>query len=221
LKQLFKNQIAFIIPMGLYLLIGCFLLAFEIEKGDLVLFFSDNRSESLNQFFIIVNELGEEYIYVLGLVVLLFVKFRYALIMPLVAGLTAVLSLLLKNAFGHARPKLWFESMGVALNYVPDVFVNGGAFSSFPSGHTFSAFAAFGYFALVSKSPFLKVAFCLLAMLGGLARVYLAQHFFEDIIFGGFCGITLAVLLYILQLQLNNDENRWWNKRLTLKIKTE
>lgn len=196
-----------------YLIIGTIAVLFVIEKGDLVLFFSEHRTPFWNDFFLFVNLFGEEYIYFIGIAILLFVKMRYALFLPVIGGLAGLFAALLKQFFRHPRPKLWFENLEIAVNYMPDIYTNIGH-TSFPSGHTFSAFATFGYFALVAKSPILKVVFCICAMLGGLARVYLAQHFLQDIIFGGCCGIVLALAIYYLQERLNQDEEKWWNKKV-------
>ena len=72
------------IPIVLYFT-ACFILLLFLNKGDLVLFFSDNRTDFWNTFFIYGTKLGEEYIYLLGLVGLLFVKYRYAIFVPVVA----------------------------------------------------------------------------------------------------------------------------------------
>lgn len=209
-----KNQAYFIIIIP-YFLIGIVLL-FLINKGDLVIFFSDNRSTFSNQFFLFANMLGEHYSYLIGLLVLLFIKFRYALFLPVVAVFTAFCSFFLKMLFAHPRPKIWAESEGVLLNYLPDFYVNVGH-TSFPSGHTFSSFAVFTYFALISRSPILKIIFALMAIFGGLARVYLSQHFLQDILFGGVLGIGVAIVVYFLQNKLSGDAQKWWNKRINIK----
>lgn len=198
------------IPIVLYFT-ACFILLLFLNKGDLVLFFSDNRTDFWNTFFIYGTKLGEEYIYLLGLVGLLFVKYRYAIFVPVVAGITAVFSALLKIFFAHLRPKLWFEELGEILTFVPDIYVNVG-YTSFPSGHTFSGFAIFGYLALCSNRWWLKILFASFAIITGLSRVYLAQHFLEDIVFGGFLGTTLAIGVYLLQSRLSDDASKWWNK---------
>ncbi len=214
MKPLFqKNQSYFLVIIP-YFLVGIVLL-FLINKGDVVIFFSENRSLFLNQLFLLANRFGEVYSYLIGFIILLFIKYRYALFLPAVAGLTGVFSGVLKAIFAHPRPKMWAQGEGVILNYLPDLYVNVGH-TSFPSGHTFSSFAIFTYFALVSRSPILKIVFALMAILGGLARVYLTQHFLQDILFGGILGIILAVSIYILQGKLNNDTQKWWNKRISI-----
>ena len=203
------------ITIILYFIVSFILLLF-LNKGDLVLFFSDNRTDFWNTFFIYGTQLGEEYTYLLAGIGLLFIKYRYAIFVPLVAGFTAVFSFLLKAFFAHPRPKLWFESLGETLTFVPDIYVNVGL-TSFPSGHTFSGFAIFGYLALCSSKWWLKTLFASFAIITGLSRVYLAQHFLEDIVFGGFLGTALAVGVYLLQERWSNDESKWWNNRLLKK----
>jgi membrane-associated phospholipid phosphatase len=200
------------IPILLYF-VACFILLFFLNKGDLVLFFSDNRTDFWNTFFVYGTKLGEEYTYALALIGLLFIKYRYAIFVPIVGGLTAVFSGLLKHFFAHLRPKLWFEALGETLTFIPDIYVNVGH-TSFPSGHTFSGFAIFGYLALCSNKWWLKALFASSAIITGLSRVYLAQHFLEDIVFGGFLGTALAIGVYLLQSRLSDNTEKWWNKSI-------
>ena len=69
------------IPIILYF-ITCFILLFFLNKGDLVLFFSDNRTEFWNMFFLYGTKLGEEYTYLLAIVGLLLFKYRFAIFVP-------------------------------------------------------------------------------------------------------------------------------------------
>jgi membrane-associated phospholipid phosphatase len=213
MNSFFREHKAYFLTVGSFILTSLVLLFF-IKKGDIVIFFSENRSDAWNMFFVFANKLGEEWTYLIGLLSLLFFKkIRYALFIFVTGTFTMLLSSGFKTLFAHQRPKMWAANNDILLNFVPDVYVNVG-YTSFPSGHTFSAFAIFGYFALVSKSPFLKVLFAICAILGGLARIYLSQHFLEDILFGGFLGILLATGVYYWQSQLNDAPSKWWNKRL-------
>jgi len=198
------------IPVLLYFVVSFILLLF-LNKGDLVLFFSNNRTDFWNVFFIYGTQLGEAYTYVLAFLGLLLVRFRYAIFVPVVAGLALLISFSLKSFFAHLRPKLWFEELGETLTFVPNIYVNIGH-TSFPSGHTFSGFAIFGYLALCSNKWWLKILFASCAIITGLSRVYLVQHFLEDIVFGAFLGTSLAIFVYYLQLRLSKNDSKWWNK---------
>lgn len=200
------------IPILLYFIV-CFILLFLLNKGDLVLFFSNNRTDFWNTFFIYGTQLGEAYTYLIAFVGLLFIKYRYAIFVPVVAGTSFIFSFLLKRFFAHLRPKLWFEELGEVLTFVPNLYVNIGH-TSFPSGHTFSGFAIFGYLALCSSKWWVKILFASSAIITGLSRVYLVQHFLEDIVFGAFLGTSLAIGLYLLQSRLSDDVDKWWNKKL-------
>lgn len=210
-----KEQSGYTIPILLYFIITFILLSF-LNKGDLVLFFSDNRTDFWNIFFIYGTKLGEEHAYIFALIFLSFLKYRYAIFVPAVAGLTAIFSALLKSFFSHLRPKLWLQELGETITFVPDIYVNIG-YTSFPSGHTFSSFAIFGYLALCSNKWWLKTIFASCAITTGLSRVYLVQHFLEDIVFGAFLGTLLAIGIYLLQTLLNNDINKWWNRSFKFK----
>lgn len=209
----FKTHQAYFIPLLLYFGLGISLLLW-IEKGDLVRFFSGTRSDFWNYFFIVGTRLGEEYIYVLAFFGLLLKKYRYAFCVPLAGILTAIFSFSIKAWFAHLRPKLWFEQLGETLTFVPEIYVNVGP-TSFPSGHTFSAFTVFGFLALVSEKWWLKTLFVFTAMITAVSRVYLVQHFLEDIVFGAFLGTLVALGVFLLQERWSGSTDKWWNKGLS------
>lgn len=70
---------------------------------------------------------------------------------------------------------------------------------SFPSGHTAGAFACFTLLSILL--PFRKagwgILFFILAFLVAYSRMYLGQHFFEDVYVGSLLGTLLPVLLYV------------------------
>ena len=81
--------------------------------------------------------------------------------------------------------------------------------SSFPSGHTMSAFALFGLVALLlpqKKSVALVILF--LAVLVGISRVYLIHHFFIDIYAGSIIGALLALIIYQTWLKFQREETK-------------
>lgn len=69
---------------------------------------------------------------------------------------------------------------------------------SFPSGHSTAAFATFAvlcFFFRTQKK--LQLVFGLIAILTAFSRVYLSQHFTEDIVVGGFIAILVFLLLLV------------------------
>lgn len=69
---------------------------------------------------------------------------------------------------------------------------------SFPSGHTTSAFTlmAFISFIYFAKKQKMQVVLLVTAVLIGYSRIYLSQHFLEDVVAGAFIG-TFSFLLFL------------------------
>lgn len=59
---------------------------------------------------------------------------------------------------------------------------------SFPSGHTTAAFAVFCSLAIIISNKKWGYVFAIIAALIGYSRVYLSQHFFEDLLVGSIIG---------------------------------
>lgn len=75
---------------------------------------------------------------------------------------------------------------------------------SFPSGHTAGAFACFTLLSILlpaGKSSW-GILFFVLAFLVAYSRMYLGQHFFEDVYVGSLLGTLLSILLYICWIHL-------------------
>jgi membrane-associated phospholipid phosphatase len=113
----------------------------------------------------------------------------------------SVISYLSKSFFAHDRPFAYFEKLGIAgqLNLVEGIKVHSGA-TSFPSGHTMAGFALFAFMAFCAPNKKTTGALCfLLALIVGLSRIYLTQHFFKDVYLGAFMGVVIAMFWYYLQ----------------------
>jgi len=72
--------------------------------------------------------------------------------------------------------------------------------TSFPSGHTFGAFGFFLLLSLYLPKPYKawSILFFLLALACGYSRLYLGQHFFDDVYAGSILGTTLTTLVYLI-----------------------
>jgi membrane-associated phospholipid phosphatase len=101
---------------------------------------------------------------------------------------------------GFDRPILFFKKLGVAIYEIQGVDYY--SHFSFPSGHSTTAFALFVGLSLFIRNIPLKLIFLLLACITAFSRVYLSQHFLEDILAGSALGtITVLYIYYIF--------NRW------------
>ncbi len=182
-------------------LIMLFFLSF-IDKGQELLFFSQNRSFFLNRFFILVNYLGEPYFYILAAIVFTLKKDLYKVISIITLG-TSILFLtqLLKNYFSKYRPSIFFSEIIASpelFEQVPGIELISSYTSSFPSGHTSAAFALYSLLAFYTKNTVFKTIWIIPAIFAGLARIYLGQHFLEDVLAGTVLGIIIAFTIFLL-----------------------
>ena len=202
----------------LFLIVGAIFL-FQIEQGDSILYFSERRASLSDLFFLYFTKMGEEIIYLSLLISFLFVNYRVAIVIPLTGVLVTIVSLSTKAFFAHDRPAPFFKQLG---NFDSIQLVEGAELllgkTSFPSGHTMSAFAIYGLLAfLLPKKRFVALALFAAALLVGISRIYLVQHFLKDIYAGAILGTLLAMVIYLVQNRWRVPETAWYNRSLLKK----
>jgi membrane-associated phospholipid phosphatase len=201
LSSFLKEQFYFLLGLFLLLSIG-FILLFNINKGDELVFFSQNRTVTANFIFSTTNYLGEAYLYVIFCLFFIFYKNWIKAILVLLTGLTAMaFSQILKNYFGHERPIIYFNEtikQPDALIPVPGVEFVSSYTSSFPSGHTTAAFALFSLLAFFTTKSSQKTIWLIPASMAGMSRIYLGHHFLEDVVAGAVLGSLIAFVLFTL-----------------------
>lgn len=101
----------------------------------------------------------------------------------------------IKNLVSAPRPRLFFEP-GRYLHFVDGVSLSG--YSSFPSGHTATAFAVATVLVLFMKNTNRQIGILGMALLVGYSRIYLAQHFIIDIMIGALIGVIGGVAGFML-----------------------
>ncbi|MDX1943314.1 MAG: phosphatase PAP2 family protein [Saprospiraceae bacterium] len=198
-KGLLNENARFFICFIIFLILGAITLFF-IQQGDEIFFFSNHRSAFGNLFFTYFTRLGEGLIFVGLTLIFLFVRYRTAMFVPLM-GLTVMLvTFLSKKAFSHPRPWLYFQQLNITdqINLVEGVEVHSGA-NGFPSGHTMAAFALYTFLALIlPQKRGVAILLFTTALLVGVSRIYLVQHFFKDVYLGAIIGVIIAVIFHYL-----------------------
>ncbi len=216
--DIIKENKTWFIGMLLFTIIGGFLLT-QIETGDSIFYFSDNRMPSSNFFFFWVTKISEIATYLILVIYFLFIRFRYSLIIALTGIITMIISFTSKAFFAHDRPILYFEKLGNldTINLVEGVYEVTGQ-TSFPSGHTMSGFALFGILAfLVGKKNIVGTICFITALLVGISRIYLVQHFLKDVYLGAIMGSTIALCIYWFQSRYSINENKLIDRRINYK----
>lgn len=197
MKFLKDNRLFF----SLFLFWEIFLLFFIwiFPKGQEFLMLQEIHNEVLDSFFKMITFLGDWPAYLLALFYL-YPKFKIKglLIVCSLSILVPISSHLSKTYFKHPRPSLFFKNKSEFkdVHKIEGVKLHEG-FTSFPSGHTLSAFSVFSLLAFYTKKKWMTtLLFLMAAILVGISRVYLLQHFVEDIMMGAFLGVLLAFLIY-------------------------
>jgi membrane-associated phospholipid phosphatase len=195
------NQSWFTIPVLLFF-IGGLWVVFSVPYGGEIILLNAWRQEPLNSFFRFFTKMGEEQIYYVGVVLALFFRFRWALLLAILGLFVMPIAYTFKDKIGTERPMTYFASEDLINDVVvvPDIKLNSGR-TSFPSGHTMSAFAFYGFIALLlrRKQQWLGVILAYTAILVGISRIFLVQHFMMDVLGGATIGLGIACFIYYLE----------------------
>jgi membrane-associated phospholipid phosphatase len=180
---------------------------------------SQMRTPALDRAFALLSVLAEEEVFIGGFFVFLFVRFRWAITVPLLGLIGMGISDLLKSYYAHPRP-YWvlFESQRLhELQFATGFAPLQSHTDSFPSGHTLTGFALYAFFSFLSRHWGWKALCLLCAVAVGASRVWLVHHYPKDIGAGALYGLLLGLLCWWAHQLLDNDPQKWWNRRLQLK----
>lgn len=194
----------FLLSTSIFLIVGMVIMVFS-EKGDIVIFFSEHRMDWSNILFKNITHLGDGLMLIPLLIITLFVRYYWTLVLVGSSLFTLALSQGLKRTIfnGWPRPIKYFEDT-IQLNIVEGVKLH--EYFTFPSGHTITAFVVFYLLSLIFTKRTLGFLFFILALFVGISRVYIMQHFFLDIYFGSVLGIFAVIIpKYIIDRFFNKN----------------
>jgi membrane-associated phospholipid phosphatase len=190
----------FIIPTLLFL-VGGLWITLTVPYSHEIMALNAWRQEPLNTFFRVMTKLGEPYCLTIVAVLAGCIRLRFALLLGLAGLLLSPTTQVLKHHIGVPRPNTYFDmhQLQAEVVPVPDVKLNGGL-NSFPSGHTAAAFCLYSLLALClgRMAPMAGLIFVWTAILVGISRVFLVQHFLADVLAG--CIVGLLVSDFVWQL---------------------
>lgn len=209
MKTIVKANLSFLFPYLIFIVLGAALIIIN-TKAETHLGFNNFHNSFFDVFFYYATFLGDGVTAVLVVIILLTVQFRAAIIVGLSNIISALITQVLKRTLfaEMVRPKKFFEGIH-DLYFVPGV--ENYLYNSFPSGHSTCAFSLYLSLALIVKNKKYKTMFCILAFLVGYSRIYLSQHFFEDVYAGSLIGVTITIITYYFVQKSNKN---WMNKSL-------
>lgn len=213
MKEILKKNSFFLLPYALFLLAGGVLLA-SVSKASLHITVNGYHHAAADQLFYYLTYLGDGVTVTILVIVLLFVKIRYSLLMGAANLIAAGITQSLKHfVFDDIlRPKEFFKDVH-ELYFIAGV--ENYSYYSFPSGHTTAAFALCASLAVITDNRILKFIFLCLALSIGFSRVYLSQHFFMDIYAGSFIGTAVTMgVCYFIERYRHQHPGSWLERPL-------
>lgn len=148
------------------------------------------HSPLLDLFFTYITHLGDGLVpTAAALVLLLFRDVRSFLMMGVSCAASAIIVQALKHIFAYDRPFMFKERLG-DMHWVGGIDMHHHL--SFPSGHSTAAFSMCYALAVLCRTRSAGMLLALLAVVIAYSRVYLSQHFTEDILAGAAIGVVTA-----------------------------
>ena len=209
MKALIVSNRWFFIPFFFLFAIG---LSIEFINGSVAFTFwlNEQHTPYLDSFFRMATWLGEGLVIGLFILLLLFIRFSWALFLFVAIIINTAITQWLKHFFNHDRPSLALE--GENLPFVDGVELY--QHFSFPSGHTSAAFCLYLMLAMMSGYKRSGVLFLFTAFLVGFSRIYILQHFLRDVLFGATIGVVVALIVYLILGNWKVFERRVWKSSL-------
>lgn len=193
MRTVWQGVKPFVIPHLALLVVGFFIVAVT-DKHELHLWFNQWHTPFFDVVFKYATKLAEEWSIITLILLALIYKLRYGVAIGLGLAASGVTTQMLKRFVfaDELRPMRVFE--GIAdLHFVEGVTLH--QIHSFPSGHATAAFAIGLSLAFLLPKTWMKLAALGLSLCVAFSRVYLSQHFFEDILAGSVVGISIPLVI--------------------------
>ncbi|MCK8491841.1 phosphatase PAP2 family protein [Spirosoma sp. RP8] len=190
-----KNRY-FFLPYAVFLVVvGALQLLYTQEQ--LMQWVNKRNSLLADELFPYLTYMGDGAFFVIVCVILLIYNRRVGFVAFASFALSSLTSLFLKTVVfpNSPRPLKFFEHSTYEYHLIKGLDIY--SYNSFPSGHTTSAFAVFGLLAFLDARKNRGYFFFLLCILTGYSRVYLFQHFVEDVYVGSIVGTVSSVIIYL------------------------
>jgi membrane-associated phospholipid phosphatase len=183
----------FLLPY-LVIVITCILIKITHSREAIYFAINARHSDVADAIFPFVTNLGEGYMVAAITLFMLLFSYRKAILVITSFAFSGIVVQIFKNVFKAPRPVVYFEKQLDAIHFVKGVALRHA--NSFPSGHTVTAFTAavvLSYLAVNKRWGFI---YLLIAIAVAYSRMYLSQHFFEDVTAGSIVG-TMSTIMWV------------------------
>ena len=197
----------FFIPY-LILSCGCLIIKLLYSREDIFFWVNAIHNTSADLIAPYVTALGAGLtIVILSAIIALF-NYRKAALLVTSYAVTSILAQIIKHLINAPRPKLYFADQLDKIYFVEGVEIY--SHNSFPSGHTVTAFSAAVVLTYLAKNKNWGIMLLLAAVCIGYSRMYLSEHFFEDVTAGSVLGVVITVFwIWYMDSKKFIHEGRW------------
>lgn len=204
----------FLIPF-LIVLATCLIIKLTYSREDIYFYVNALYSTWADNAAPYVTNIGDG-LTVVGLVlVLILFNYRFAFLLATANIVSALVAQSLKHYFDAPRPQLYFKDQLDRIHFV--LGTQQLSLHSFPSGHTVSAFSTAIVITYLCKKKQWGFLLFLMAALVGYSRMYLSQHFFEDVTAGSAIGVVVSAIWLYVADNWKFIHSEKWNRGLIKK----
>ena len=207
IKDILYRVRFFFIPY-LILIVACFIIKLQYTREDIYFAVNAVHNTTADILMPYVTMLGEGLtIIILSLIIALY-NYRKGYLLFTSYAVTSLLAQLIKHIVKAPRPKLYFADQLDRIYFVKGVEIF--STNSFPSGHTVTAFSAGVALTYLVKNKYWGAIFLIIAVAIGYSRMYLSEHFFEDVTSGSALGVVVTVIwIYFSESTQFLKGDRW------------
>jgi membrane-associated phospholipid phosphatase len=196
----------------LILLCCCLVIKLAYTKDEIYFAVNARHNGFLDTIEPYITNLGNGWTITAVVFLITLFNYRVAFLMATTFAVTSLSGQAVKFIFDAPRPKLYFKDQLSKLHFVNGVNILSD--HSFPSGHTLTAFSAGVLITYLVKNKSWGILLVLYGVMVGFSRMYLSEHFFEDVIGGSALGVFLTIF-WIRWIDSREFIHRpGWNKGL-------
>lgn len=214
LKKLFKENTYFLVPFFIFILLSSLIIT-NFKKEDSIILLNNNIHDSLDLLKYLTFA-GDGIFFMFIILLFLFIRFKYAFLLFISGCVSStIIKIIKENTENNFRPRMYFIENNLDLNKLN--FVSGVEIHelySFPSGHTSISFCVFMMLSIFLQKKYQKFICFIIAFIVGFSRIYLYQHFLEDVFAGAIVGVFSSFFIYFFFSNRKFLKNPFFEKNI-------